>query len=358
MPRVGHNPSMSEPRRMPTMADVAHRAGVSHQTVSRVLNDLPGVRPDTARRVNEAIAELGYRRNLSARLLASSRSSMVGVVTYGTSQFGPQQILLGLESAARAAGFRLATQTVQELSRSGVRQAVDALMELNVEAVVFIVPQETVVRYAVDNDLGVPTVVVEGDLTQMPLTAGVDNVRGARQATAHLLDLGHQTVVHVAGPPGWNEAVARIEGWREELIRRDRALPPLRWGGDWSSRSGYDAGVSLARETDVTAVFAANDQMALGIISALRSHGRRVPDDVSVVGFDDLPEAPYFDPPLTTVRQDFAELGRRALTLVERVLGGEDHAAVDLVPPELVVRKSTAPPPRNVAEGSGARLPG
>jgi DNA-binding LacI/PurR family transcriptional regulator len=122
-------------------------------------------------------------------------------------------------------------------------------------------------------------------------------------------------------------------------------VPLLRWAGDWSARSGFDAGVSLARDPDVTAVFVANDQMALGLISALRAGGRRVPEDISVVGFDDIPEAPYFDPALTTVRQDFAELGRRALTLVERVLDGEEHAVVDLVPPELVVRASTAPPP-------------
>jgi DNA-binding LacI/PurR family transcriptional regulator len=332
-------------RRAPTMADVAEVAGVSHQTVSRVLNGLPGVRPETADRVNRAISELGYHRNLSARLLASSRSRTIGVVTYGTNQYGPQSIVLGLESAARLAGYRLVTQTVEELSRAGVRAAVESLMELSVEAVVFVVPQDTVVRELLDAELGVPAVVVEGELTRMPLTAGVDNARGAQLATAHLLDLGHDTVVHVAGPPGWNEAVARTDGWRRELEARGRRVPPLRWSGDWSARSGHDAGVSLAREPDVTAIFAANDQMALGVISALRAGGRRVPEEISIVGFDDVPEAPFFDPALTTVRQDFAELGRRALALVERVLAGEENAVVELVPPELVVRASTAPPP-------------
>ena len=123
-------------------------------------------------------------------------------------------------------------------------------------------------------------------------------------------------------------------------------MPPLRWGGDWSARSGYRAGLALAREKDLTAVFAANDQMALGLMAALREHGRRVPDDVSIVGFDDLPEAEFFAPPLTTVRQDFAELGRRAMALVERVLAGDERATVDLVPTTLVVRASTAPPAR------------
>jgi DNA-binding LacI/PurR family transcriptional regulator len=253
--------------------------------------------------------------------------------------------MLGLESAARLAGYRLAAQTVEELSRAGVRAAVESLMELSVEAIVFVVPQETVVRDAFDAELGVPVVVVEGELTRLPLTAGVDNVRGAQLATAHLLDLGHPCVVHVAGPPGWNEAAARIDGWRRELIGRHREVPPLSWVGDWSARSGFDAGVSLARDPEVTAVFVANDQMALGLIAALRAGGRRVPGDISVVGFDDLPEAAYFAPPLTTVKQDFAELGRRALALVERVLDGEEDAVVELVVPELVVRESTAPPP-------------
>jgi DNA-binding LacI/PurR family transcriptional regulator len=139
-----------------------------------------------------------------------------------------------------------------------------------------------------------------------------------------------------------------------ELEAWDRQVPPLRWGGDWTARSGYQAGVSLARDPDATAIFAANDQMAVGVIAALRDAGRRVPEDVSVVGFDDLPEAPYLSPPLTTVRQDFAELGTRAMGLLERVLGGEDRPSADLVPTALVVRTSTAPPRQDVASDRGA----
>jgi DNA-binding LacI/PurR family transcriptional regulator len=326
------------------MADVAARAGVSHQTVSRVLNAMPGVRPETAARVHQAIDELGYRRNRSARLLASSRSQLIGVAAWGTGQFGPQQMMLALDAAARRAGYRLSVRTVHELTADQIREAVDELLEDNVEAVVMIIPIETALRYAQDVDLGVPTLVVEGDLSRTPLTAGVDNVQGARLATRHLLELGHRSVVHVAGPPGWSEALARIDGWRSELLAWDRPVPPLRWGGDWSARSGYDAGRSLARERDVTAVFAANDQMAMGLIAALRDAGRSVPDDVSVVGFDDLPESVYLAPPLTTVRQDFAELGRRAMDLVDRAVRGEERPAADLVPTELVLRSSTAPP--------------
>jgi len=342
-------------RRAPTMADVAAEARVSHQTVSRVVNRVPGVRPETAERVQAAITSLGYRPNQSARLLASTRSRMVGVATWGTSQFGPQQVLLALDSAARSAGYRLSVRTLHDLTERGTREGVEELLELGVEAVVLIVPHETVLRFAQEVDLGLPTVVVEGDLSQTPLTAGVDNVQGGQLATRHLLELGHHTVVHVAGPPGWSEAHARVEGWRAELQAWERPVPPLRWGGDWTARSGYDAGVSLARDKDVSAVFCANDQMAMGVMSAMREAGRRVPEDVSVVGFDDLPESAYLAPPLTSIRQDFAELGRRTMGLVERVLAGEDEPSVDLVPTTLVVRASTAAPRavRHVTQPAG-----
>jgi DNA-binding LacI/PurR family transcriptional regulator len=339
---------MSQPRgRSATMADVAALAQVSHQTVSRVVNGDSRVRAETAQRVGEAIRELGYRRNIAARLLASGRTRTVGVMTWGSGQFGPSQVVLGLERAAHEADYRLSFVSLAETTAEAVQSAFDQLMENRPEALVVIVPQETVSRIAQDLALDVPTVVLEGDLSRTPLTAGVDNVQGARLATRHLIDLGHTSVVHLAGPPGWTEAEARTEGWRAELRDAGLEVPPLRWGGDWSAASGYRAGLALAREKDLTAVFAANDQMALGLGAALREHGRGVPDDVSIVGFDDLPEAAYFSPALTTVRQDFGELGRRAMLLVERVLAGEENPSVDLVPTTLVVRASTAPPPRH-----------
>ena len=326
------------------MADVAARAGVSHQTVSRVLNAMPGVRPETRARVLEAVTELKYRRNFAAKQLASARSRTLGVVTWGTSLFGPAQVLLALEAAAQERAYRLATVSVVSMSGEALRAAVDQLLERTVEALVVIVPHETVLREAQSLAVDIPVVVVEGDLSATPLTAGVDNLQGARLATEHLLSLGHETVVHLSGPMGWAESYARRDGWREELESQRRRVPPLRWGGDWSPRSGYVTGTSLARETDVTAVFAANDQMALGLIRALNEVGRRVPEDVSVVGFDDLPESRYFLPALTTVRQDFHELGRRVMSILERVLDGEEQPSVDLVPTTLVVRESTAPP--------------
>jgi DNA-binding LacI/PurR family transcriptional regulator len=326
------------------MADVAARAGVSHQTVSRVLNGMPGVRPETRDRVLSAVEELRYRRNFAARQLASTRSRTLGVVTWGRSQFGPANVLLALEAAALETDYRLATVNIVSMSREAFRSAVDQLLELVVEALVVIVPHESVLREAQSVDLDIPVVVVEGDLSETPLTAGVDNVQGGRLATEHLLSLGHETVVHLSGPMGWAESQARRDGWRAALESRGRRVPPLRWGGDWSARSGYQTGLSLAREYDVTAIFVANDQMALGLLRALRERSRRVPEEVSVVGFDDIPEASYFVPSLTTVHQDFAELGRRVMDILGRVLAGEAQPSVDLVPTTLVVRESTAPP--------------
>src|SRR5215207_4272999 len=235
-------PTPNDGHRVPRMSDVAQRAGVSHQTVSRVINGMPGVRPETRDRVLQAIEDLRYRRNLAARLLASSRSRTVGVVTWGTEQFGPANVLLALESE-----YRLATVNVESMSREAFRAAVTDLQERVVEAMVVIVPHETILREAHSLDLDIPTVVVEGDMSRTPLTAGFDNFEGGRIATRHLLELGHETVIHLSGPNGWAEAHARRDGWRAELESQGRRIPPLRWGGDWSAASGYRTGLSLAR---------------------------------------------------------------------------------------------------------------
>lgn len=326
------------------MTDVARIAGVSHQTVSRVLNDYPGIRPETRQRVLDAITQLGYRRNVAARMLASHRSGLVGLIAYGTEQFGPAHVILGIQEAAESTPYTITTLALTEPDADEFHAAADRLLEQSVEALIVLVPKRSILDLVHGLDLGIPIVAVEGDLSEMPLTASVDQVSGARLATRHLLELGHRTVVHLAGPLDWMEAAARRDGWRAELREAGATVPPLKWEGDWSARSGYEAGRSLAEDPEITAVFVANDQMALGLIHALRGVGRQVPDDVSVVGFDDLPEAAYFAPPLTTVRQEFGALGRRAMSLIERVLGGEADAQEALVEATLVVRESTAVP--------------
>jgi len=326
----------------PRMEDVGSVAGVSHQTVSRVLNDFPKVRPATRARVLAAIEELGYRRNTAARTLVTRRSGTIGVITADMNHFGPASIMLGLESASRAAGYNLSLAGLPEISATSLGTAVDRVLDQAVEAVVIIAAHEAALALAQSLHIGVPLVLVEGDPSATPLTAGVDQIAGARMATNHLLDLGHESVLHLPGPGEWLEATARREGWRMALEERGCPVPALMVEGDWSARSGYQAGRAMLAESRPTAIFAANDQMALGVLRALHEAGLGVPEDVSVVGFDDMPESGYYTPPLTTVRQDFRELGQRIMALVLRVLAGEVNASEPLVEPLLIVRSSTA----------------
>ena len=329
--------------RAPVMADVARLAGVSHQTVSRVLNEHPHVTPDTRSRVERAIDELGYRRNTAARALVTRRSGTLGVVSVGSSNYGPANTLIGIETAARAEGYSVSFVSLDRVDRSSMRGALDHLTGAGVDGVVVLSPTRSAVEAVSGLSAGVPVVTVEGFVGDERPAVVIDQVRGGRTATAHLLELGHRTVHHVRGPGDWLEAEARVHGWRSEL--RSRGLPvPECLTGDWSAASGYDAGRRLLGLQDLSAVFVANDQMAIGVVRALSEAGRSVPQDISVVGFDDIPEAAYLRPPLTTVRQDFAELGRRCLRQLVGLIDGAPAAVETTIEPELVVRASTAPP--------------
>ena len=332
-------------RRGPVMADVAKLAGVSHQTVSRVLNSAELVRPETRERVREAMRELGYQPNSVARALVTGRSWTLGVVSFDTTLYGPASTLFGIERAAHLHGYFVSIVSVTSLDRASVLRAVEQLRAQGVDGVLIITPQETAVEAVLHTPSDMPVVAVEaGPEKSVPVVA-VDQVAGATAATEHLLELGHRTVWHVAGPSDWLEARQRVDGWMATLEAAGAEVPPL-LTGDWSARSGYELGRRLATVRDVTAVFAANDQMALGILRALYEAGREVPRDLSLVGFDDIPEAQFFTPPLTTVQQDFNELGRQSLMLLlEEIAASERSSAHVVVPPKLMVRDSTAPPP-------------
>lgn len=326
------------------ISDVAGLSGVSKMTVSRVLNGHPQVSPHTRARVLAAIDVLGYRPSSAARALATGRSRVLGVVSFNTALHGPAAILSGIDQAAREAGYFLSVVTLQPASpwtpKSVIRhleaQAVDGIILSSSHAWA-----ADAARYLAGR---VPLVVLDAEAGAVPSVA-VDQYAGAAAALRHLLDLGHQTVWHVAGPSDWLSARARERGWRDVLEEAGRPVPPVA-RGDWSARSGYEQGRRVAKSRNVTAIFAANDQMALGVLRALRESGAGVPGDVSLVGFDDVPEAGFFWPPLTTVRQDFAEVGRRSLELllhqVERSQRSRQHVVVE---PELIVRESSGPAP-------------
>jgi DNA-binding LacI/PurR family transcriptional regulator len=331
--------------RAPVMSDVGRLAGVSHQTVSRVINGSPHVRPETRDRVLAAMEELGYRPNPVARALVTGRSKTLGVVSFDTTLYGPASTLFGIERAAHEAGYFIIVASLETLSRSSVVDAVERLRRQGVEGVLVIAPHAQAGEALLHAPTDMPLVAAEAGPEQGATVVAVDQVAGAVSATRHLLDLGHRTVWHISGPRDFIEARHRREAWRATLEAAGAEVPePL--VGDWSPQAGYDLGRQLTRERDVSAVFVANDQMALGVLRAMHEAGREVPGEVSVVGFDDIPEAAYFQPPLTTVRQDFIEMGRRSLrTLLRTIETGRRASAEPLVPPELIVRESTGPAP-------------
>lgn len=342
--------SKSSNGRLPRLEDVADLAGVSHQTVSRVVNDHPNVRAATRAKVEAAIAELGYRRNTAARSLVTRRSQTIGVLGSELSQYGPASTLLGVEEAAREAGYFVSIATLSSASREALFDALRHFQDQSVDGIAVLVSHPETLQILEEFNAEVPVVVVGSPGSGAVSGVMVDQKLGAERAVRQLIEQGHQRIGHVAGPAGWIDGALRAEGWRAALA--DAGLPPdLLLEGDWSAGSGYEIGRRLAAQRTATAVFVGNDQMALGLLRAFNEAGVRVPEDVSIVGFDDQPESGYFTPPLTTVRQDFVELGRRCMDILLREITTGAGASSTVVTPELVPRSSTAAPPGNVSPG-------
>ncbi|MFG3339967.1 LacI family DNA-binding transcriptional regulator [Glycomyces sp. NPDC048151] len=332
-------------RRPPGMTDVARLAGVSQKTVSRVVNNERYVSEELREKVLKAAAELGFRPNTAARALITGRFKRIGVVSLGSALYGPASMLVALERATRAAGLSFMVANTPEGQPEAIQDAVDWLLAQGVDGIILSEPidEGQHVRPA-----GVPIVSL-GQAADLPAEQ-VALARGrtaasCREAVEHLLDLGHAKVWHVAGPLDWWEARERLEGWAE--AHRARGIePPPHHEGDWTPAGGHAAGLALPPEA--TAVFCANDDTAIGVARALHEAGRRVPEDVSLVGFDDIPAAAYLNPPLTTVQQDFEGDATHALDVLMRLLPGaapggpETEAAAPRR--RLVVRASTAPP--------------
>ena len=330
-------------RRLPRLEDVADRAGVSHQTVSRVINNHPNVSASTRGKVEAAIAELGYRRNTAARSLVTRRSQTIGVLGSEMSQYGPANTLLGVEQAARDAGYFVSIAALREVSREAILDATMHFLDQSVDGIVVIVPHSETLAALAEVALGIPVVAVGTHGNDAVSGVMVDQFRGTELAVRHLIDKGHRRIGHIAGPQDWIDGVARAKGWRSALQSAGLDADLL-VEGDWSADSGYQIGRKLAEDRTATALFVGNDQMALGLLRAFNEAGVRVPEDVSVVGFDDQPESGYFTPPLTTVRQDFKELGRRCMDVMLAAIKEGKGPGSTVVEPELIVRKSTSAP--------------
>ena len=329
-----------------TIRQVAALAGVSHQTVSRVLNGHASIRPATRDRVLEAIEELDYRPNSAARALATSRTNRIGVIVDAAVEYGPNSTLRGLERAARAVGYSVTSATVGDDDPLGPSVAFEHLMSQGIDALCVIAPRSSSLDRLRRSSLHMPALVVKAAQDDTFLTVSVDQELGAALAVRHLIDLGHRRIAHVAGPLDWLDAAARHRAWRKEI--KSAGLDELdAVVGDWTAGFGYEVAHHPGRLPDCTAIFAANDQIALGLIHGFAERGIRVPDDVSIVGFDDLPESKHFLPPLTTVRQDFRALGERSVEVLRAALEGSGLDRRSIIAPLLIVRESTAPPRRS-----------
>lgn len=330
------------------MEDVAAKAGVSHQTVSRVINNHPNVSAKTRTLVEAAIAELGYRRNTAARQLVTRRSETFGVVAHNMEHYGPSRILLGIQEAARTAGYSVNSVGLPDASQKAIIETVEYHLAHQVDALVVIAPQEEIVRAIEKLQPGVPLVAI-GDIGAAGVqSVGVDQQRGGWLATQHLIELGHRNIAHIMGPADWLDAQARRRGWEAALSAAGLQTGPL-LVGDWSAESGYRAGKKLIDAGECSAVFAGNDQMSLGVLRAAHERKLSLPRDLSVVGFDDSPESGFYYPPLTTVRQDFMELGRRCVAMILDGISGNDPLFSVRIQPHLTERASTGPKPAALA---------
>lgn len=365
MPRVGSGReqmvtpaaegSASRPARID---DVAKLAGVSVPTVSRVLTGAQRVSPAKHERVLQAINELGYRPSGAARTLASGRPSAIAILAGNTSRYGYARTIEGVEEAARAAHYRVLIAVIEDVEltndgRTGGAAAVDQVLGQSVAGVVVLKfdPPGVAALSALPDT--VPRVVVSGQRERNMHQAVIDEVLGADEATEHLLGLGHRTVHHLAIPATGRED-GRTVGWRKALQRAGAEVPEV-LGWTWDPMEARRIGQTVGESRpEITALLCGNDEIAMGMMRGLQDAGRQVPHDVSVVGFDDHPLSSLWAPALTTVAQDFVDLGRRSFALLaaqlepDAMAGAQSHRTTQSRrssrPAVLIIRESTAPP--------------
>ena len=322
-----------------TIYDVARLAGVSHQTVSLYLRGHQGFREATRERVESALSELNYRPNLAAKSLATSRSHRIGALVYELTEVGPSKTIQGASDRARAAGYLLDIINLDPSDESAIDGALAQLGQQDLAGVLAFAPVDLIAEKIARVPFNVP-VITESERDATP--DGI-NRPGLDLLVDHLVGLGHRRFFHLAGPSDWVASRNRVTAYHDALARHGlESLGSI--AGDWSAASGHSAASRMPLDIGVTAVIAANDQMALGALLAFDLRGISVPRDLSVTGFDDIPEAAFYRPPLTTIRVDYAQQGRE---LVERLLRLIDESLVAphlTTSPVLVARASSGPP--------------
>lgn len=331
-------------RKSPTLYDVADLAQVSHQTVSRLVKGRTNIRPEIRERVEAAIRALNYKPNTAARSLATNRTHRIGALVYEITEVGPSKIMLGAISGAREAGYLLDIVNLDSNGAQTVEQSIAMINQNDLDALIVFAPTDRVVEAISRVELSVP-VYVESAASELPVgSAPTLNEQGVSLLVEHLAEYGHRGFFHISGPRNWLAARGRERAYETALAARGlRSIGSAE--GDWTAASGYAAALRMPLDQNVTALVVGNDQMALGAIAALTERGVRVPQQVSVVGFDDIPEAPFFRPALTTVRLDFERQGRIAINRVLSLIGARTNTTLQPVAPELFVRDSSGPAP-------------
>jgi DNA-binding LacI/PurR family transcriptional regulator len=340
-----------------TIHDIAAMTGVSYQTVSRVINGMPQVSPATRARIETVLSEVGFRPNQSARQLAGKRSTAIGIVTFATSYYGPSQILVNSEQAAKERGFCLMFRGIMDQNTRAICQAVAELCAHQVCGILIHLPWDIDLRNLQALCRDVPLVAVDSDLGFKCSSVFIRQESGSRRATRHLIELGHKNIAYLRGPMFWRTAQLRYAGW-QNAVKDARLIPGIVLDGDWTAESGFNAAETLLSKHwgKFTGIVVANDQMALGAIRALEENSVRVPQDVSAIGFDDLPEAGFFRPPLSTVKQDFAALGRLSVEHLMAQINPESGTLPDAyIEPFVVTRQSSGPPVKRARAARPAR---
>jgi LacI family transcriptional regulator len=326
-----------------TLYDVAHQSGVSYQTVSRVINDHPHVSEATRQRVLRVIKELDYRPNRAARSLVTRRSFTLEIITFGSNFYGPAKMVASVERAAKARGYNLTFSNLDSTEPESFRGALDSISERLVDGLVIISPTDgTPHDQLLALCRGIPTVLVDNEQGAVAPSVIIDQHYGGVMLAKHLLELGHREICEISGPLNWYGAKSRQAGLRETLSGVGVSLVASS-EGDWTPLCGYDGTRRLLDSgARFTALVAGNDHTALGAMRALREHGLDVPRDVSVVGFDNIPETAYYEPPLTTVHQDFEALGSQSVEyLVDLISSPETPVHQRVLYPYFVERQST-----------------
>lgn len=329
-----------------TINDVVARAGVSYQTVSRVINQHPSVSKDALERLRTAIEALNYQPSNAARHLATQQSNVIGVISYGATHYGPAQMLAGLERAAQNSGYTLSNINIGDLRISGISAAIQTLRRQRVDGLILFAPLIGIAHADLEGICAnLPLVITDAEPQPGRAVASIDQFTGGRLAAQHLIQLGHRQIALLSGRLTWYDALLRHQGWLSAL-QQAGLTPTATMQSDWTPAGGYRATAQLLEAgTPFTGLLVANDQMALGALRALHERGLKLPRDVSVVGFDDIPEAAFLEPPLTTVRQDFSSLAQRSLDQLKACIDQPSAPRqLTMLVPELIVRASTAGP--------------